>query len=215
MFAAPFPEKVSAVVLAGAPLDLDAAPSKLVMATRGAAPEALEGLVQDGLVSGPVLLSLWGKQDVEETAIADCLQVDVPAHDVLQRFQTWHAWTTDLPGAYYLQVVEDLFRRNKLAVGEFRALGRSIDLAAVRTPLFLIAAEEDDVAPPAQVFAARRLVGTRPKGVATMLARGGHLSLFMGARNLESVWRDAAQWLVNCSKKGRISADRASRTRLG
>ena len=156
----------------------------------------------DGLVSGPLLLSLWGKHDLEATAIADCLQVDAPAPDVHQRFQTWHACTMDLPGAYYLQVVEDLFRRNKLALGEFWALGRSIELAAVRTPLFLIAAEEDDVAPPAQVFAARRLVGTRPQGVATVLGRGGHLSLFMGARNIESVWRDAARWLVNCSKKG-------------
>jgi poly(3-hydroxyalkanoate) synthetase len=218
MFAARFPEKVSAVVLAGAPVDLHAAPSKLVVATRDATPGSLEGLVQDdGLVSGPVLLSLWGKQDVEETVIADCLQIDAPAHDVLQRFQIWHAWTIDLPGAYYLQVVEDLFRRNKLAYGEFRALGRLIDLAAVRTPLFLIAAEEDDVSPPAQVFAARRLVGTRPGDVATVLGRGGHLSLFMGARNLESVWRDAARWLagdvVNCSKKVRRHDSRPSLTR--
>jgi poly(3-hydroxybutyrate) depolymerase len=113
----------------------------------------------------------------------------------------------DLPGAYYLQVVEDLFRRNKLAYGEFRALGRSIDLAALRTPMFLIAADDDDVTPPAQVFAARSLVGTRAEDVATMLGRGGHLSLFMGSRNLESVWRDAARWLagdvVNCSKEGK------------
>jgi pimeloyl-ACP methyl ester carboxylesterase len=43
MFAARFPEKVSAVVLAGAPVDLDAAPSKLVMATRDAAPETSKG----------------------------------------------------------------------------------------------------------------------------------------------------------------------------
>jgi poly(3-hydroxyalkanoate) synthetase len=204
MFAARFPEKVSALVLAGAPVDLNAAPSKLVMATRNAAPGILEGLVQDdGLVPGPLLLSLWGKHDLEATAVADCLQVDGPAQDVLQRFQTWHACTMDLPGAYYLQVVEDLFRRNKLATGEFRALGHLLDLAAVRTPLFLIAAEEDDVVPPAQVFAARQLVGTRPQDVATALGRGGHLSLFMGAKDLESVWRDASRWLANCSEKVR------------
>jgi poly(3-hydroxyalkanoate) synthetase len=221
MFAARFPDKVSAVVLAGAPVDLDAAPSKIVTATRNAAPETFEALVQnDGLVSGPVLLTFWGKQDVEETAIADFLQVDAPAHDVIQRFHTWHAWTMDLPGAYYLQVVEDLFRRNKLAHGQFRALGRTLDLAAVRTPLLLIAAEQDDVAPPAQVFAARHLVGTRREGVATMLGRGGHLSLFMGARNLESVWRDAARWLAgaleSCSIKlsGKHHHIRATRRRL-
>ena len=128
-------------------------------------------------------------------------QVDAPAPDVLQRFQPWHACTMDLPGAYYLQVV-DLFRRNKLALGELLGAWPVIELAAVRTPLFLIAAEGDDVAPPAQVFASTSPGWHEAAGVATVLGRGGHLSLFMGARNIESVWRDAARWLVKCSKNG-------------
>ena len=58
-----------------------------------------------------------------------------------------------------------------------------------------MASDGDEVTPPEQVFAARRLVGTAPEQVRTVRAAGSHLSLFMGARNLRTVWRDAARWL--------------------
>ena len=97
--------------------------------------------------------------------------------------RVWHAWTLDLPGSYYLQVFEDLFRRNKLARGEFQALGRPVDLSNIRAPLFLIASAQDEVTPSEQLMAVERLVGTRRSQISTAMARGSHLSLFMGARN--------------------------------
>jgi poly(3-hydroxyalkanoate) synthetase len=44
-----------------------------------------------------------------------------------------------------LQVVEHLFKENRLATGRFVALGRRVDLSELRCLLFLLAARDDDV----------------------------------------------------------------------
>ena len=49
--------------------------------------------------------------------------------------RAWYAWTVDLPGTYYLEVIEKLYKHNELASGRFMALGQRIDLAMLRTPL--------------------------------------------------------------------------------
>src|SRR5215212_7662214 len=60
--------------------------------------------------------------------------------DLIERFLTWHSWTVDLPGAYYLDVVERLFRNNELCRGSFCALGRRLELSRINHPLYLLAA---------------------------------------------------------------------------
>ena len=56
------------------------------------------------------------------------------------RFREWYAWTMDLPGRYYLEVIERLYLNNELATGHFPVLGRRIDLATVTIPVYLLAA---------------------------------------------------------------------------
>lgn len=197
MFAARFPSKVTRLLVVGSPIDLDAGVSNIAAAARNTPLELIEALIDsnDGLVRGQQMQNAWGTLDLEQDRVCDALQVERPPPSLVERFQAWRAWTLDLPGPYYLEVVEDLFRANKLAKAQFVGLGRTLDLSAVRAPLFLLAAEDDEVTPPEQVLAARRLVGTAPGEIETVYAAGSHLSLFMGARNLETVWRDAARWL--------------------
>src|SRR5215831_9900809 len=59
---------------------------------------------------------------------------------LIARFREWYAHPIDLPGTYYLEVVQRLYKDNQLATGCFAALGRPIDLAMVRGPIFLLAA---------------------------------------------------------------------------
>jgi poly(3-hydroxyalkanoate) synthetase len=101
----------------------------------------------------------------------------------------------DLPGTYYLQVVEQLFKENRLASGNFIALGRRIDLSTLRCPVFLLAGRDDDVAAPAQVFATEQLVDRAYCRVQKATALCGHLGLFMGRDNLRTAWPDIARWL--------------------
>ena len=197
MFAARFPQKVSKIVLAGAPVDLDAAPSAIGTATREVAPAVFKALVQEngGLIFGKEMLKFWGVRDPEPAALAEILQVELPSASLIESFRTWHGWTVDLPGTYYLQAVERLFRLNDLARGAFVGLGRRLELSDVRVPAYLLAADSDEVTPWQQVFAARRLLGSPPDQITTALSRGGHLSLFVGADNLRGPWRNVARWL--------------------
>ena len=52
----------------------------------------------------------------------------------------------------------------------------AIDLSEVRHPLFLLAAENDEVGPPGQLLAARGLVGSDPADIQTMIVPGNHLT---------------------------------------
>ena len=100
MLAARFPEKVSKLVLAGAPVDLDAAPSAIVAAARGADPEFIKTLIQAnaGFMRGRTLMSAWSARGLKEPGAADVLQSDDASEELVARFRVWHAWTLDLPG---------------------------------------------------------------------------------------------------------------------
>ena len=70
-------------------------------------------------------------------------------------FEDWFKHTQDIPGDFYLWIVEELFRDNKLI--SRRARGRRPEGrpgAASKMPLNLLAGATDHITPPAQVFAA-------------------------------------------------------------
>lgn len=204
MAAARFPDKVDRLVLAGSPIDLDAAPSRFTEAVRSASPAAFEALVQagEGLVVGRRMLSAWKAGALDAAGQAHTLQLDAVPQDLSERFHRWDRWAVDLPGAYYLEAVERLFRDNQLATGRFRALGRVLDLAAVTVPLYLLAGRDDEVTPPEQVLALSRRVGTAPHRIRSAVSACGHLALFMGARTLATEWRDVCAWIRNGFQAG-------------
>lgn len=202
MFAARFPQTIRSMALAGSPIDLST-PSSMAAGTRATAPAVFEGLVRagDGLILGQRMLDLWCAVAPDPVAAGEVLQVgqDAP-DDLFERYRQWHRWTVNLPGIFYLEVVEHLFRRNELARGEFQALGRPADLSSIRAPLFLLAGVYDDVTPPAQILAVGRLVGTPARRIRTAVARCGHLSLFMGRRTLRHEWRQIAGRMRSLSR---------------
>jgi poly(3-hydroxyalkanoate) synthetase len=210
MAAARFPQKVDRLVLAGSPVDLDAAPSKFVDAVRAASPATFEALVRagNGLIIGQRMLSAWGAGALDAPGQAHTLQTDGPVpHELSERFQKWDRWAVNLPGPYYLQVVEQLFRGNQLAKSQFCALGRVLDLSAVKAPIYLLAGQDDEVSPPEQVLALSRLVGTPPQSIRWAVTPCSHLALFMGAHTLTTAWPNVCAWLLeHSSDEGRRRA---------
>jgi poly(3-hydroxyalkanoate) synthetase len=201
LYAARFPAKVSRLVLAGAPIDVRAGESQLSRLVTELPLSAFETVVRsgDGRVLGRHALDLWAPALGHEEA--DCiLQV---SHDTApdrlefleQRFDAWYASTVDLPGTYYLQVVNWLFRENQIAEGSFVALGRRIDLADIRVPTLLLAGRDDKTVAPGQLLAAARLIGTAANNIETVIEPCGHLSLFLGARTIDRAWHRIAAWL--------------------
>ena len=203
LYAARFPAKVRRLVLAGAPIDIAAAPSGL-SALADASPLSLfQELVKlgDGRVLGQAMLKFWGADTLEADEIHRLLQtreaIDSAGFARLsEQFRAWNAWTVDLPGTYYLEVIEKLYKHNDLASGRFVGLGQKIDLAAVRAPLYLLAARDDELIAPAQLLATEHLVGTPSADIHKELVDGHHLGLFIGKKTLGESWRRIACWLA-------------------
>jgi poly(3-hydroxyalkanoate) synthetase len=202
IYAARFPEKIRRLALVAAPIDTAAAPSALSGLANATPLAMFHELVRfgDGLVPGQRVLKLWAPQSVESEDIRKLLQVDeaTAASEFAQleaAFRDWYAWTLDLPGAFFLETVEKLYKKNELATGTFVALGRKIDLSALKTPLFLLAAHDDELVAPQQLLAAAHLVGTEACDRREMTVPGRHLGMFMGRRILEDVWPEIVNWL--------------------
>jgi poly(3-hydroxyalkanoate) synthetase len=201
IYAVRFPGRIKKLVLAGSPVDIEAGASKLSHLAQSTSLETFRDVVRmgGGLALGAHADKIWPQPQAPED-IHRLLQssetCDSQAFQTCaEAFRRWAARTLDLPGAYYLEVVEQFYKSNALARGDFVALGKRVDLRDVRNPLFLLAAGEDEITAPAQTFACAELVGTPPDRIVSRLAEGGHLSLFLGARNLANVWAEVVNWL--------------------
>jgi poly(3-hydroxyalkanoate) synthetase len=200
LYAARFPAKVRRLVLAGAPVDLsiDSALSRLA---RNAPGMVYDQLVArgGGNVSGEEMLRFWSRTPSRED-IAVALQKGLSNEEgaaLLARFDQWNVETLDLPGAYYLEIVNRIFRENRIAGGNFVALGRPVDLKDVKAPIFMLAGLDDEVVPATQALATAGLVGTPPAFIAAASEPSNHLGLFMGARTHAHAWPRIAEWLRN------------------
>src|SRR6266404_802980 len=201
VYAGRFPGKVRKLVMAGAPLDIAARQSKLSAIAEATPLIMFQSLVNlgDGRVIGRNIEKFWGN-DADANGIRESLQtlqpIGSPEFTQLEAvFKNWNSWTIDLPVAYYLEVIEKLYRRNELANGSFVALGQRIDLSRLRLPMYLLAGSADEVVAPEQLLAVVRLVATQPEYIRHEIAPCNHLGLFMGKRTLEENWPRIVRWM--------------------
>ncbi len=203
VYAARFPGKIRRLVLAGSPIDIEAGDSGLSQLARQTPTAMFTELLRvgEGRLLGQLMLDLWGPAPTETDAIRGVLQMAErpdPTEatrdaSLYVRFRDWYAWTVDLPGVYYLEVVEWLYKENRLAEGAFVALGRPIELSAVKLPVALLAGRDDELVAPEQVLATKARIGS--SDVLTRTAPCTHLGLFMGRRTLTEVWPEIIGWL--------------------
>jgi poly(3-hydroxyalkanoate) synthetase len=199
IYAARFPGKVRKLVLAGAPVDI-AAGSGAFRALADLVPPALVDSViatGHGCLSGRQMLAVWNPVPPTNAQIAETLQIDGSVPDVMiARFRLWHEAVVDLPGRYYRQALDWIFRENRLVSGTFVALGRPVDLSAVTVPLYVAFAESDAIVAPEQARGVIDRVATPAPAKVVEAVGGDHNSLFLGARNVATLWPRIARWLT-------------------
>ncbi|MCB1353389.1 MAG: alpha/beta fold hydrolase [Rhodobacteraceae bacterium] len=203
MYAARFPEKVASLVLAGSPIDTDAGNGPIRKMAHETPLSFYREMVEAGedRMRGKFMLAGWKNMHPEKQYFEKYL--DLYAHlddknyiERTERFESWYENPVDLPGAYYLQAIELLFKENLFAKGAFVGLGRKLTLKDVTCPAFLLAGEGDDITTREQVFAARGLLGTPDAEIVEKLVPGGHIGLFMGSHTLKDAWPGIADWLI-------------------
>ncbi len=194
-YAARFPRKVAKLVLAGAPIDVGAAESRITQTLQSVSTEQIAQALalSGGRVLGSFAYALWSNELAPGFTAEAALQcADDPA--LIAKFNAWNARTVDLPGAFFLQTAEWIFRENRLASRTFPCLGRERGLSDIAAPIFVLAAAEDEIVPLPQATADTSL--RRRARIRVRVEPGRHLSLFLGQRTLDTAWREIARWLA-------------------
>ncbi len=193
-YAARFPKKVAKLVLAGAPVDLVAAELQITRTLASVPPATIAQLIAlgGGMVSGALSFTLWSGDILPEFTAEAALQCAGDAA-LVDKFNAWNERTVELPGAYFAQTAEWIFRENRLARDCLPTLGRLARLSSIEAPIFVLAAANDEIVSLPQATAVKSLC--RSTKVVVRIEPGRHLSLFMGRRTLSTAWRDIAHWL--------------------
>jgi poly(3-hydroxybutyrate) depolymerase len=198
IYAALAPERVNTLTIAGAPVDFHAGEPVIGELLAALAPGgdlgfyralvAAGGGVLKGehMLAGFVLIRPEGEISRQAALLSN---VRDRAHvGRYAEFEDWFKHTQDIPGAFYLWIVERLFRDNALVAGTLDVRGARVDLARIACPLNLLAGADDHITPPDQVFALADAASTPPEAVVRRTTAGGHLGLFMGHQALREHW---------------------------
>jgi poly(3-hydroxybutyrate) depolymerase len=203
MYAARFPEKVRSLVLAGAPIDTDAGSGPIKAMAHSLPLAFYEEMVAagGGRMRGAFMVAGWKSMHPEKQYFEKYLDLFQHIEDKsyirrTETFERWYENPIDLPGTYYLQAINEIFKENRLAKGRFVALGRTLDLKRVTAPAYLLAGEADDITTREQAFSAERLLGTPAARIVKQLVPGGHIGLFMGSKTLATAWPEVGRWIL-------------------
>ncbi len=93
-----------------------------------------------------------------------------PAFDIL----AWNADSTRMPAEMHAQYLRTCYLENRLVrPGAFEIDGSPVDLSKVDTPLYVLSAQNDHIAPWSSVYRVTQLVGGEARHV---LTSGGHIA---------------------------------------
>jgi len=210
IYAALHPEQVNTLTLAGAPIDFHAGEGPITEWVRALCSTGDMGFYQGLVASGNGVMPgdyiLGGFVAIKpENEVAKQLQLLANLDDPVHRrryaeFEDWFKHTQDIPGDFYLWIVKELFRDNKLISGELKVGGQKVDLSRLKVPLKLLAGATDHITPPAQVFAAANVTRTPKRDITKRTTSGGHLGLFMGREALRDHWPPILTAVADLSK---------------
>ena len=198
IYAALHPERVNTLTIAGAPIDFHTGEPVIHAALTALAPNGnldfYRALVTagGGRLSGEHMLAgfIMIQPDNEIGRQLQLLaNLDDVAHvERYREFEDWFKHTQPIPGAFYLWIVEHLFRDNELIAGTLQIEGQRVDLGRIDCPLNLLAGATDHITPPDQVFALADYAATAEADIVRDTTAGGHLGLFMGREALSDHW---------------------------
>jgi len=195
------PEMTASLTLVAAPIDFHAGTGAVKQVSRMMPMAAYRSLVLRGRGSmpGKAISAGFDLMSPFERFVTTPFSVwaRLDDDDWMRRhhqMQDWYRSPKALPGPLYLRAVRELFKENRLIQGRLVVCGRTVDLAAIRYPLCLVAGGRDHITPPPQLWAARRAVSSTH--VHEVETDGGHIGTFMGRAELRDQWPGIFAWLL-------------------
>ena len=112
-----------------------------------------------------------------------------------------NTWVTDnipMAGGAFRQLIEDLYRKNKLINNEWLLRGELVYLPNIRANLLTIIAEADHITPPCQSRSIVDKVSSKDKELWSI--PGGHIGIMVGSAAQRVTWPHIEGWLRPRSK---------------
>ncbi len=106
--------------------------------------------------------------------------------------ESWHAmntWVRDIipmAGATYRQLINELYKENRLVKGTLMLRGERVDLRQLKANVLNVIAEADHITPPCQSEGVMDKIGSQDKEV--FRVRGGHIGIMAGSGAEKTTW---------------------------
>ena len=203
MYSSLFPQKIKSLTIAAAPIDLEAESCAITSYVKMPI-SYFRALVTMGfgLMDGKIMimgfksLQINDQYHVKYKLLWEMIENN--DEDGIQRylrFENWFNYTQKLPGRFYLQVVDELFKKNGLVKKMFKFNGKVVDLKNINCRTILLAGDKDKITRPKQVFALKDHVSTPQKNIFSFLSSGGHIGTLMSKESLTDNWPKVAELL--------------------
>jgi polyhydroxyalkanoate synthase len=114
--------------------------------------------------------------------------------------ESWHAmntWVRDIismPGGVYRQLINELYKENRLMEGTLSLRGERVDLSKLKAHVLNVIAEADHITPPCQSVGVMDRIGSQDKEL--FRVRGGHIGIMAGSGAEKTTWPHIDHWLA-------------------
>ena len=114
--------------------------------------------------------------------------------------ESWHAmntWVTDLlpmTGATYRQLINEMYKENRLMTGKLIIRGERVDVSRIRANLMDVIALGDHISPPCQSESIMERVSSEDKFL--LKNKGGHIGMMAGSGAAKHTWPAINEWLT-------------------
>jgi polyhydroxyalkanoate synthase len=113
--------------------------------------------------------------------------------------ESWHAmntWVNDnipMTGGFFKQLIQELFRENKLMKGTLKVRGERVDVGRIRANLLNVIAMADHITPPCESESIMNRVSSEDKELFRL--QGGHIGIMTGSSARKITWPHIENWL--------------------
>jgi len=114
--------------------------------------------------------------------------------------ESWHAmntWVRDnipMTGGAYRQLINELYRENRLMAGKLELRNEPVQLSKLKANVLTVIAENDHITPPCQSEGVMAKIGSQDKEV--FRVRGGHIGIMAGSGAEKNTWPHIDNWLA-------------------
>ena len=127
------------------------------------------------------------------------------AHEAYSALAQWSDDWIPVPGRAAREWITDFYQHNQLITGGLRIGGEEVDLRRISAPALAIAAESDEISPPASIAPFVDVISSVDRTL--LVLPGGHIGLVAGRAARNVLWPQLREWLGTRKRKGsRVSS---------